>query len=156
MKILFVCASNICRSPYCEYLFRRMVQEDPEVRDKVTVCSAGVFNQMPEMDPKTRKSLLREGFSGPELDAFQPRLWIRAVPDFKSADVIVGMTRLQKLLTPWPFRKKYITLTEAATGKYHTIPDPYFLTDQDEYDARMAVIKGYLEQYFQKVKQNIR
>ena len=45
MKILFVCSSNICRSPYCEYVFKRMVQSDPRLAQKVTwIRSAAVFN----------------------------------------------------------------------------------------------------------------
>lgn len=155
MKLLFVCASNICRSPYCEFVFGRMVRNDPELSGRVEVSSAAVFNQMKEMDPKTRQSLLREGFSEEELDRFKPRLWYHAIPDFKAADTIVGMTKLQKAMTPLPFRKKYTTLAEAADGSYHTIPDPYFLTDQEEYNARMDVIKGYLERYFQRIKENL-
>lgn len=156
MNILFVCASNVCRSPYCEFMFRRMVEQEPELNDKVHVTSSAVFNQMKKMDPKTRKSLRREGFTDEELDRFTPSIWFRSIQKFKDADIIIGMTRLQKLLTPLPFQKKYVTLSEAATGTYHTIPDPYLIFDQDEYNAKMDTIKGYLEQYLNRLKQEIR
>lgn len=155
MNILFVCASNICRSPYCEFVFRRMAENDPVLHGKIEVSSSAVFNWMKEMDPKTRESLKREGFSDQELAEFEPRHWTHNVPGFRNADVIVGMTRLQKLLTPAPFRKKYVTLSEAATGTYHTIPDPYFLTDQDEYNEKMDVIKDYLQKYLDHLRQDI-
>lgn len=155
MNILFVCASNICRSPYCEFMFRRMVEQDPDLNGKVHVTSSAVFNHMKQMDPKTRESLRQEGFTDEELDQFTPSIWYRSIQKFKDADVIVGMTRLQKWLTPPPFRKKYMTLSEAATGKYHTIPDPYLILDQDEYNKKMDTIKSYLEQYLQRVKQEI-
>ena len=63
MNLLFVCSSNVCRSPYCEYMFRRMAEEDPVTAGKIHVSSSAVLNQMKAIDPKTRAALVREGFT---------------------------------------------------------------------------------------------
>lgn len=57
MNLLFVCSSNVCRSPYCEYMFRRMAEEDPVTAGKIHVSSSAVLNQMKAIDPKTRAAL---------------------------------------------------------------------------------------------------
>ena len=35
MKILIICASNICRSPFVEFILRREVNNDPSLKDKI-------------------------------------------------------------------------------------------------------------------------
>ena len=70
----------------------------------------------------------------------------------EKADVIIGMSRMHKLLTPRKYRSKYITLSEAATDKYSPVPDPFLATSQAEYDKTMAVLKDYVEQYFLRLK----
>ena len=55
MNILFVCSSNICRSPFCEYVFRDMVAKDPELQKRVSkVASAAVFNRMKRIRPMVK------------------------------------------------------------------------------------------------------
>ena len=152
MNLLFVCSSNVCRSPYCEYMFRRMAEEDPVTAGKIHVSSSAVLNQMKTIDPKTRAALVREGFTEEEADAHHPGVWYRDLPKFREADTIIGMTKAHKWFTPFPYRKKFITLSEAATGEYNSIPDPWLISDMDEYFAKMDIIKGYLEQYFAKVR----
>ena len=62
MKILFVCSQNMCRSPYCEYMFRKMVQSSPSLRDKVEVTrSSAVMTPGTSIDPLTVEALVREG-----------------------------------------------------------------------------------------------
>lgn len=50
--VLFVCSSNVCRSPYCEFMLRRMVENDDDLRGKVDVCSSAVFNRSKSIFPK--------------------------------------------------------------------------------------------------------
>ena len=64
INVLFVCSSNVCRSPYCEYMFKRMVQEDEALAGIVgRVESAAVLNHSKELHSKARASLLGEGFT---------------------------------------------------------------------------------------------
>ena len=153
-NILFVCSSNVCRSPYCEFMLRRMIENDDELRGKIVVRSSAVFNKSKNIFPKAVDILVREGFSKEEALAH--------VPSFKSdrqrfedADVIIGMSRMHKLLTPAKYRAKYVTLSEVATGKYHPSPDPFLATSQEKYDETMSVLKAYLSQYFAKLKSMI-
>ena len=119
MKILFVCSSNVCRSPYAEFVFRRLVKSSPVLSAAgVEVSSSAVFNRSKVIFPKAAVSLKREGFSEGEIAAFKPSFKCSAKEKFRDADVIIGMSKMHK-----------------------------WLTSQEEYDKVMSVIKVYLEKY---------
>lgn len=149
--VLFVCSSNVCRSPYCEFMLRRMVENDDDLRGKVDVCSSAVFNRSKSIFPKAVDILKREGFDESEILAHKPSFKTDK-ERFEKADVIIGMSHTHKLLTPGKYRKKYVTLSEAAVGKYAPVPDPFLATSQSEYDKTMQVLKGFVTQYFSKLK----
>lgn len=153
-NVLFVCSSNVCRSPYCEFMLRRMIDNDEELRGKVDVCSSAVFNRSKSIFPKAVDVLKREGFDESEILAHKPS-FKNDKERFEKADVIIGMSHMHKLLTPRKYRKKYVTLSEAATGKYAPVPDPFLATSQKEYDKTMAVLKSYVESYFKQLKTKI-
>ena len=153
-NVLFVCSSNGCRSPYCEFMLRRMIDNDEELRGKVDVCSSAVFNRSKSIFPKAVDVLKREGFDESEILAHKPS-FKNDKERFEKADVIIGMSHMHKLLTPRKYRKKYVTLSEAATGKYAPVPDPFLATSQKEYDKTMAVLKSYVESYFKQLKTKI-
>ena len=59
MKILIVCSSNICRSPYCEYMLNRMRESDEGLKSKITwIQSGAVFHQCKRLHPKARAALM--------------------------------------------------------------------------------------------------
>ena len=121
MKILFVCSSNVCRSPYAEFVFRRLVKSSPVLSAAgVEVSSSAVFNRSKVIFPKAAVSLKREGFSEREIAAFKPSFKCSAKEKFRDADVIIGMSKMHKWLTPAKYRKKFITLSEAI----HPHPRP--------------------------------
>ena len=153
-NVLFVCSSNVCRSPYCEFMLRRMIDNDEELRGKVDVCSSAVFNRSKSIFPKAVDVLKREGFDESEILAHKPS-FKNDKERFEKADIIIGMSHMHKLLTPRTYRKKYVTLSEAATGKYAPVPDPFLATSQKEYDKTMAVLKSYVESYFKQLKTKI-
>ena len=46
MKILFVCSSNVCRSPFAEFVFRRLVQQSPILSSAgIEVGASAVVNR---------------------------------------------------------------------------------------------------------------
>ena len=153
-NVLFVCSSNVCRSPYCEFMLRRMIDNDDELRGKVDVCSSAVFNRSKSIFPKAVDVLKREGFDESEILAHKPS-FKNDKERFEKADVIIGMSHMHKLLTPRKYRKKYVTLSESATGKYAPVPDPFLATSQKEYDKTMTVLKSYVESYFKQLKTKI-
>ena len=130
MKILFVCMSNICRSPYCEYVFRRIVDNDGVLSKNITwIKSAAVFNKSFHINLKAKTALLREGFTEE-----------------------IGMTRSNKVFLPLKYHKKFALLSTLATGEYKAIPDPVLIKNQDEYHRAMDEIKYYLEKYAENLK----
>ena len=157
INVLFVCSSNVCRSPYCEYMFKRMVQEDEALAGIVgRVESAAVLNHSKELHSKARASLLGEGFTSEELDAHRPR-HIRDYPDLtREADVIIGMTAWHRYLIPKADKAKYVNLSEAAGESYKAVPDPFLARSQAKYDTAMAVIKRYLAEFADRLKKGER
>lgn len=152
MKILFVCSTNICRSPYCEMYFRRLMRDNPEFARVVTdVKSAAVINFGKKLDDKAYACMKEEGFPEEWLDAHVSKhIWFNKQL-FRDADVIVGMTRIHGALLPRAFRRKYVNLSEAADGIYKPIPDPFLAKSQEEYNNAMHVIAGYLDRYAAKL-----
>lgn len=148
MKILFVCSSNVCRSPYAEYVFRRLAEQSPVLsRAGIEVSSSAVFNKSRAIFPKAAVCLEKEGFDREYVMAHKPSFKWCDETRFRDADVIIGMSRLHRALTPRKYREKFITLSEAAEGRYTPIPDPFLYKTQEKYDEVMAVIKRYLEEY---------
>lgn len=150
-NVLFVCSSNVCRSPYCEFMLRRMIENDEDLKGRVSVCSSAVFNRSKNIFPKAVDILKREGFDEHDILAHKPSFKTDKAR-FENADVIIGMSRMHGLLMPRKYRKKYVTLSEAATGKYSPVPDPFLATSQQSYDKTMQVLKGFVTQYFSKLK----
>ena len=128
--------SNICRSPYCEYVFRRIVDNDGVLGKNITwIKSAAVFNKSFHINSKAKTALLREGFTEEEIDAHVPLFkYGQGRKYFDQADIIIGMTRSNKVFLPL---------------KYH---DPVLIKNQDEYHRAMDEIKDYLEKYAENLK----
>lgn len=157
MKILFICMSNICRSPYCEYVFRKIVQDDEVLSKNIEwVKSSAVFNKSFKINHKSEKVLTDEGFDREYVLSHEPTFkWGKGRQYFKEADVIIGMTRSNKWFLPLRFHKKFVLLSEIAVGKYKAIPDPVLIKDQSKYNKAMAEIKGYLIAYADKLKSQL-
>lgn len=156
MKILFVCSSNVCRSPYAEFVFRKLVAGDAMLSSiGIEVKSAAVLNYTKTIFPKAIPALLDEGFSKEEILAHKPCFKWCDMLRFDEADVIIGMSRFHKTLTPIKCKKKFITLSEAAGDEYTPIPDPFLAKSQEEYNKAMAVIKAYLIKYKNNLKESL-
>lgn len=153
MKILFICASNICRSPFCEYYFKRMVENDSELAEKVeSVRSSAVFNKSKRIHPNAVQALKREGFEEDYILSHKPTFKWTDKHLFEDADYIVGMSKKNKWFLPIKFWKKFTTLSEFATGEYKVVVDPFLMKTVEEYNAVMDQIKDYLEKLAKKIK----
>ena len=152
MKILFVCSSNVCRSPYSEFHFRKLMEENGELSSKVEWCKSGaVFNRSQKLHSKAKACLMEEGFSEELLNTHKPAYIKDERERFDEADLIVGMTRSHKWFLPKELRKKYLNLSEAAGDNYKAIPDPFLAPNQKEYNKVMAVISEYVKRFAQKL-----
>lgn len=148
MKILFVCSSNVCRSPYAEFIFKRMVAENDILNKNIeSIQSSAVFNKSKNIFSKAKYSLISEGFAEEEINDFKPTFKFTERQLFEEADVIIGMGKMHKYLTPRKYRKKFKTLSEVSIGKNVKIPDPFLLKTQEEYDDVMDIIKTFLGLY---------
>lgn len=132
-----------------------MTEQDAELASKVeSVRSAAVFNRSRRIHPKARLALLREGFTEEEIDAHRPAFKWGDGRLFKEADVIIGMTKMNKVALPLRFHKKFVTLSEYVDGSYTTIPDPFLMKSLDDYFAVMDLIKGFLVKLTDKIKKS--
>ncbi len=153
MKILIVCSSNVCRSPFAEFYFRRIVENDPVLKEKVTWLGSGaVLNHSKELHPKAKQALISEGFSEEELSKHTPRHYKENMEIFENADVIIGMSKMHKFFLPKQFKDKFFTLSEIAIGKYVKIPDPFLIKSQAKYNNAMTPIKTFLNIYADNLK----
>lgn len=153
MKILFICSSNTCRSPYAEYIFSSLVDKSDVLKKNIEcVSSSAVFNKSKEMHPRTRQILLEEGFSPEELDKFVPDYIWSSRKKYDETDIIIGMGLLQKILLPFKYRKKYMTLSQAAVGKDIHIADPWYNKSMDFYRNVMKMIRTLLTVYAEKLE----
>lgn len=153
MKILFVCSSNVCRSAFCDFVFKKMVAEDPDLSEMIDkIDSAAVFNRSKSLFPKTARYLTQIGFDKEELDKFTPR-FIRDHKDiFDAADIIIGMTKSHYRMLPAKYKAKFKTLSEVAIGQYKAIPDPWLRISQARFNKDMQVLERYLDLYKENLK----
>lgn len=154
MKILIICSSNICRSPFAELYLRRLVNNDSVLRDKIQwIKSSAVLNKSKKIHDKASLSLQNEGFPLEEIVAHKPSYYHCDKTPFYEADIIIGMSKTHKILLPRKFRYKFFTLSEVAVDRYIKIPDPFLLKSQELYNKAMEPIKEYLNIYAEKLKQ---
>lgn len=131
---------------------KRFVENEPKLKEFVgEINSAAVLNISHKLFKKAEICLKSEGFSEEELRAHKPRFkWFH--PElFENADIIIGMTRSHKLMTPRKYRKKFVTLTEAVYGYYIPIPDPFIRTSQESYEEAMQTLYLHLVKFKNKL-----
>ncbi|MDE5991014.1 MAG: hypothetical protein K2H36_05480 [Clostridia bacterium] len=146
--------SNICRSPYCEYVFRHIVENDEILKENIEwVKSSAVFNKSRVINSKAILALQREGFEEDYILAHRPTYkWGKGRKYFEEADIIIGMTRSNAYFLPRKYRGKFVLLSQLASGEYRPIPDPVLIKDQNKYYAAMDEIKDYLVEYAKILK----
>lgn len=146
--------SNICRSPYCEYVFRHIVENDEILKENIEwVKSSAVFNKSRVINSKAILALRREGFEEDYILAHRPTYkWGKGRKYFEEADIIIGMTRSNAYFLPRKYRGKFVLLSQLASGEYRPIPDPVLIKDQNKYYAAMDEIKNYLVEYAKILK----
>jgi len=163
LKITFVCSGNICRSAYADFAFREMIEESPILKDKIIVDSGGLAFRNESIDSRTVRFLLEDGskFSKEEIESHKPRYKNDYPEMFDETDIIVGMTRSHKMMTPKRWRKgpeaKFRMLRELASNESIDIGDPYWTDDYGEYKQilldvkkNLEILKEKLEKYFSR------
>lgn len=149
--VLFVCSSNVCRSPYCEFMLRRMVENDDDLRGKVDVCSSAVFNRSKSIFPKAVDILKREGFDESEILAHKPSFKTDK-ERFEKADVIIGMSHTHKLLTTRKVSQKIRYAVRSGGGKVRSRPRSVFGNVAKRVRQDYASFEGIRNEIFYKAQ----
>lgn len=135
MKILFICLGNICRSCTAEEIFRTLVAEQSDLKQRYTVDSAGIIDyhegELP--DSRMRAHARKHGYE----------LTHRSRPilpeDFHKFNLIVAMDnrnydKLQRMAYAEGVDES-IVVKMADYLQHHpehkSIPDPYYGTERD-------------------------
>lgn len=128
-------------------------QKNSELKKRVDgVASAAVFNRMKRIHPMARTALLREGFDEAYIDSHRPSFKWGDRKLFDDADLIVGMSRANKIVLPLRYHRKFVTLSEYGEGRYEKIPDPFLMKNVDDYLAVMDFLKAKIASFAEKIK----
>jgi len=150
IKILIICASNVCRSPYGEYTLKRLIEKSPVLKNIVEVKSGGVINRSKKIFDKTRVLMLSEGWTEDQIAGHVPAFKRNFPERFDDADIIIGMSKIQKLFCP--HRSKFITLSQAADDNYRRIRDPWLEKNQENFNQIMYQIRDFMPMLINKLE----
>ncbi len=97
-------------------------------------------------------SLRREGFDDEYIFSHKPSFKWLDMKRFKEADLIIGMSKAHKMLTPLCYQKKYINMSEFAGEGYKAVPDPFLMKDINDYYAVMDTLKALLIKGLERIE----
>ncbi|HEY5438895.1 MAG TPA: hypothetical protein VIJ99_08330 [Acidimicrobiales bacterium] len=141
VRVAVICTGNICRSPMAEVVLADLVAQDPVLRGRVEVTSAGTarWHVGSEMDQRARDALDRAGFVKPGTPAaFADRNYLDA------HHIVVAMTRehvhdVNQRLTN--VDTEVILLRNLMQpGENLDVADPYY-GDADEFDDCLELLR---------------
>jgi protein-tyrosine phosphatase len=142
LKVATICTGNICRSPMAEVVIKHLIAEDPSLKGRVEVTSAGVANWHvgDEMDLRARRALDRAGY---HLDG-TPGAY--ASSEYLDAqDFVTVMTRehLHEVRGRLSNPATNVLLWRHLIDPGHDldVADPYY-GDDSEFDQCLAVLRS--------------
>ena len=107
---------------------------------------------MKRIHPMAKTALLREGFDEAYIDSHRPSFKWGDRKLFDDADLVVGMSRANKIVLPLRYHRKFVTLSEYGEGRYEKIPDPFLMKNVDDYLAVMDFLKAKIVSFAEKIK----
>ncbi|MDI3547309.1 MAG: ribose 5-phosphate isomerase [Halanaerobiales bacterium] len=153
-KVIFVCTGNTCRSPMAEHLFRRIIDEDSDLKGKWEISSAGIAALPGQGPSKYAIKVLKD--EGIDINEHLSRQLDEKL--VKEADLILTMTGAHKemvLQIDPEARDKVFTLKEFAGIKNDLdIADPFGQSEEvyqevrDEIKAHLKEVIGKRKQFF--------
>ena len=133
--ITFICTGNIMRSPYAEFISRKVyldLKNQQSGIEGIVFKSGAVTHQNNTIHPLSEKYLLEEGIRKEIISIHQPRLIDNYIKYFKESNLFIGMTNKHKrILTKKGYKHSYL-LSEVADKGREEILDPYFNPEKDK------------------------
>ncbi|WP_457559347.1 arsenate-mycothiol transferase ArsC [Candidatus Harpocratesius sp.] len=145
--LIFLCAGNICRSPFAAILFEKMIKESPILDISTFKIQSGGFILQKDViiHPFTAKALLDYHVSDERIKEHIPRHMRKNKEDLRNATALIVMTKDHRdVLLPSKYREKCILLSEAAENKVVELPDPALYNNYKDYKSLMDQIAKYL------------
>jgi len=141
VKILFVCAGNICRSPTAEVVVRALLEEK-NMAGRVEVASAGThgFHVGEAPDARMQNAARKRGF---DLSAVRSRQ-VKAA-DFATFDRILALdaeclARLRRVCPAGQTSRLGLLMAYATAAAGDDVPDPYYGSARD-FDHVVALVE---------------
>jgi protein-tyrosine-phosphatase len=156
VHIIFLCAGNICRSPYLEMYFEARLRASHVVnKQKYIIQSGGFIHQRDvRIHPHTETALLDDGIPAERITRFESRTMRKHKEDMENADVLVSVnSNVRDVLVQARYRDRVILLSEMVDGQVIDIPDPALLTDYREYRAVMDDLKRLVDEIIRKMEE---
>ncbi|MBD3188447.1 hypothetical protein GF325_16570 [Candidatus Bathyarchaeota archaeon] len=157
VQVLFICAGNICRSPYAEMYFEQIIAGTGScLNDKIHVASGGFITNK-EIHPFTKRALLERGVATARIDQFHPRRLKKENKIFLiEADIIIApkKTHLDILLNK-KYRHKAFLFSELLDDGFKDIEDPALIKEYSEYKKVLEMMDPYLEDFAKKLAKEI-
>lgn len=128
VNVLFVCLGNICRSPAAEAVFNFRINKD-SLENAFQCDSAGTaaYHVGEPADYRMRQFAKKRGYECTSISRqFNPKI------DFDRFDYIMAMDKqnlndLKAIVRNESDRRKIFLMTDLAeSGKYNSVPDPYY------------------------------
>ena len=153
--LIFLCAGNICRSPYAEMMFEKLISESSLIsKDRFKIQSGGfIDNKKINLHGHSRQALLDDGVPEDRVNRFQTRHMRFYKDDLAAADVLIVMSKDNADLVNQKYRDKVVHLSEIALdGVVEDIKDPVLIQDYNEYKQKTNRIKEMLIKLIEKLE----
>lgn len=126
-RVLFVCMSNICRSPTAAAVLTQLI-ESKRLGHKVEIDSAGThgYHLGEGADPRTSRAAASRGY-----DLSRHRARKVAYQDLNDFDLILAMDKanldnLHRMASPEQQAKIKLLMDYSANFEGEEVPDPYY------------------------------
>ena len=124
-KIVIVCNGNISRSPFIEYIMKKLIKNNyPKLQDVLTIESMGILYPNVKMNHLTELYLLKEGFNEKEIEAHSPRYWEDYPDVHENASIFITTTGEQAQYLNFYYPGKAFMLSYVAKETFENIIDP--------------------------------
>lgn len=153
--LIFLCAGNICRSPYAEMMFEQLINESSlQSKDRFKIQSGGfIDNKKINLHVNSRQALLDDGVPEERVNRFHTRHMRFFKEDLAAADALIVMSKDNAELVNMKYREKVVHLSELVlNGIVEDVKDPVLIQNYAEYRMRTNRIREMLCAFVDKIK----